>query len=373
MRVHTASYLRGATLLRPNCHHRIPFHFGLPSIQSRRAQSSFAVKRISCPLDRVNVEKFRELAFLPQLPMLISPDAKLYPDSIASVVPAASKWFQTLYPTHNSAHMGRYVIPAQEYLSPFAETIVPYETTITAESQDIQAFESTWPLNEFGKRSHYDEFIYEATHNFEESYLDIDKPPAQEKPTPRFCRFNAPLSLFLKAFEPRSADIPQIKHLYIAQAQISELPHQLRDDLPTPELVKKAGKGDIYDTSIWMGLQPTYTPLHKDPNPNLFIQIANSKTVRLYSPTIGASIFREAQAYIGASSSASFRGTEMMQGSEKEVLEEIVWGSSTSVHGMEVVLNPGDALFIPKGWWHSIKSHDSGMREVNASVNWWFR
>jgi len=35
-----------------------------------------------------------------------------------------------------------------------------------------------------------------------------------------------------------------------------------------------------------------------------------------------------------------------------------------------VEVSPGDALFIPKGWWHSIKSVGIG---VTASVNWWFR
>jgi len=128
-----------------------------------------------------------------------------------------------------------------------------------------------------------------------------------------------------------------------------------------------------------MGTPPTYTPLHKDPNPNLFAQLAGKKRVRIFRPAVGASIFRGVQQIIGQTSSSTFRGEEMMEGLERVVLDEIVWGRSVKSEdlsqiveneGLEVTVSPGDALFIPKGWWHSIKSAGTG---VNASVNWWFR
>lgn len=135
-------------------------------------------------------------------------------------------------------------------------------------------------------------------------------------------------------------------------------------------LVKAAGKGDIYDANIWVGQPPTYTPLHRDPNPNLFVQLASSKRVRLYEPSIGAGIFRDVQRSIGQHSQANLRGEEMMDGPERTALDEAVWGCSATSAGFEAVVNPGEALFIPKGWWHSIKSVGTG---VTASVNWWFR
>jgi mannose-6-phosphate isomerase-like protein (cupin superfamily) len=59
----------------------------------------------------------------------------------------------------------------------------------------------------------------------------------------------------------------------------------------------------------------------------------------------------------------------MMEGPERDALDEVVWGEGQR-EGYEALVGPGDALFIPKGWWHSIKSVGS---EVTASVNWWFR
>lgn len=68
------------------------------------------------------------------------------------------------------------------------------------------------------------------------------------------------------------------------------------------------------------------------------------------------------------------RGAEMMEGAERKVLEEAVWSSGDDnpwwAQEMECEVGPGDGLFIPKGWWHSIKGVGEG---ITGSVNWWFR
>ncbi|KAK4547434.1 hypothetical protein LTR36_001090 [Oleoguttula mirabilis] len=160
--------------------------------------------------------------------------------------------------------------------------------------------------------------------------------------------------------------------VYLAQAPLVDLPQGLRDDVPAPELVLKAGRGDVYDSSIWLGQAPTYTPLHRDPNPNLFVQLAGTKVVRLLSPGAGRNVFAKVQERIGGSASATMRGEEMMQGEEKKVLEEEVWGRNDLYRSSayEAELRSGDGLFIPRGWWHSVKGIGDGM---TGSVNWWFR
>jgi hypothetical protein len=186
-----------------------------------------------------------------------------------------------------------------------------------------------------------------------------------------------PLKFFLEHSTTLSSS-----SLYIAQCPLTDLPSSLQSDLPTPDLVTKSGKGDIYDSSLWMGRPPTFTPLHKDPNPNLFLQLAAQKVVRVFPPEVGRAMFDFVQAKLGHAGSASFRGDEMMQGPEREVLEEVVWADwlqgeadreemeAMRNAGFEALLDLGEALFIPKGWWHSVRGVGSGM---NASVNWWFR
>ena len=61
-----------------------------------------------------------------------------------------------------------------------------------------------------------------------------------------------------------------------------------------------------------------------------------------------------------------------MAGTEKAALDEAVWGELAPEDIKEAKLDAGDALFIPLGWWHSVKSaHNEG--RLNGSVNWWFR
>ena len=86
-------------------------------------------------------------------------------------------------------------------------------------------------------------------------------------------------------------------------------------------------------------------------------------------PSAGQRVFARVQTSLGEAASAKFRGEEMMQGREREVLEKEVWGDGGEFeggsHGFEAHLEAGDAVFIPNGWWHSIKGTGEG---VTASV-----
>lgn len=193
-----------------------------------------------------------------------------------------------------------------------------------------------------------------------------------------FFQLHAPLRLLTQALEfnkiQRMSEKPQLVQLYIAQSSLSDLPEALQLDVQAPELILKAGKGDMYSSSIWLGTEPTFTPLHRDPNPNLFYQIHGTKVVRLLPPKVGEMLYFEVQARIRQQGSSRIRTAEgMMQGLERRVLEDAVWGDDVDLGEMrEAKVEAGDALFIPKGWWHSLKSWGSE-GALNGSVNWWFR
>lgn len=227
----------------------------------------------------------------------------------------------------------------------------------------------------------------------------------------QFKRLHAPLSMFLaytqfaKPQSPPSAPQHQNRtRIYLAQAHISDLPPSLSSDFsPAPKLVTETGKNDIYAANLWIGAPPTYTPLHKDPNPNLFVQLAGLKRVRLLKPGDGMAVFTHVRNQISDSESqggGSIRGEEMMMGSERRVLEDVVWGGRNThpntesdstgkgMEGYDVLLERGDVLFIPKGWWHSLKGVGEGITAsvclfcpfdewcangVSWQVNWWFR
>ncbi|KAL6865720.1 hypothetical protein ACO1O0_001817 [Amphichorda felina] len=191
-----------------------------------------------------------------------------------------------------------------------------------------------------------------------------------------FFQLHAPLKLLAKALEfnqeLRKNNLPPLL-LYIAQSSLSDLPDPLRNDLPVPQLVREAGKGDVYNSSVWLGTEPTYTPLHRDPNPNLFSQLCSQKVVRLLPPELGDRVFFEVQVQLRQQSSSRIRTAEMMEGAERAVLHEAIWENEKLDDKLqEAELDVGDALFIPNGWWHSVKSVGS-QGHLNGSVNWWFR
>ena len=164
-----------------------------------------------------------------------------------------------------------------------------------------------------------------------------------------FERTVLPLTLFIQWMQAYLKRENQIgtERLYVAQHSIADLPLALQADLPPPEYVKIAGKGDIYASSVWIGVPPTHTPLHKDPNPNLFVQMAGAKVVRMLKPNNGRKIFEMARAmtrnnaagdeewdwgWMGrgggkiGSMGASIRGEEMMVGEEGRLTEDVIWG-----------------------------------------------
>ena len=273
------------------------------------------------PLRRLDdgvLENFRVQAFIPSDPALL-------PRGHFLGITAIEKWFLYSQKDVDIAAIHK------AYLSQFGNSIVPLEfTRLFSDPANVQADSS-------------------------------------------FQRADAPLQIFLDWAE--YAQVETLERLYLAQASFGCLPERMIRDLPTPELVTNAGTGDIYDTNIWMGIPPTYTPLHRDPNPNLFVQLAGRKILRLLPPDAGEKMFAQVQTFLGQRGSAVFRGEEMMKGEEKRLLENLIWSDAPPSHeigtfGYEAHVDRGDGLFIPKGWWHSIKGVGKG---VTGSVNWWFR
>lgn len=272
------------------------------------------------PLQDGNIDYFREKCFVPGRPTIL-------PRQFFRDIPAVERWFRP-GTTQNDTPRLRLNIEYLEQHGPNA--FVPLELTQPSTSESTNSELS-------------------------------------------FRQFHAPLSLFLQWMQTAETNPQQSTRLYLAQCQLSDLPQILRDDFPVPNIVTRAGRGDVYDANVWIGHPPTYTPLHRDPNPNLFVQMAGGKVVRLVSPDDGLGLFATVRRQLGRSGNreaAAIRGEEMMQGPERALLEKVVWGDADTQDSdkewYEVCLGPGDGLFIPKGWWHSIKGVGEG---VTASVS----
>lgn len=301
---------------------RLPLLSNSSRFLSNHHHTPISTDSTYAPLETLSdssIEEFQEKCFKPEHPAVLHSPA-------LRALPARQQWFAPTPASSSSFHLN------YDYFEPYADTPVPLELV---------------------------------------SYTDNNN--AQSEGEEEFNRFEAPLWTFLKWTRSSTSSSPF--RLYLAQCQLTTLPPQLQTDLPTPEIVAKAGKGDVYDTNIWLGLPPTYTPLHQDPNPNLFVQLVGNKHVRLLPPDAGLKLFARVRGQLGKEAgrgAAVFRGEDMMQGGEKKLLERAVWKDDDFLKadgGYEAVLNGGDALFIPKGWWHSIKGVGEG---ITASVSFFF-
>jgi hypothetical protein len=184
---------------------------------------------------------------------------------------------------------------------------------------------------------------------------------------PRFSRFGAPIGLFLRWQEQElsrasghaaSSDVA----LYIAQSSLDSLPAALREDIPTPPTIMKS---DVYANSLWLGIPPTKTPLHRDPNDNLFVQLSGTKKFRLLKPEDGAAVIGYERV----------RTEEDLMGKEAEHVEMWLWDDEqhrssveTEVTCLEALVKENEGLYIPRGWWHSVRGVGAGINTSASSA-----
>lgn len=176
----------------------------------------------------------------------------------------------------------------------------------------------------------------------------------QGKDSVRFERFEAPLFVFL-AWNKRKLRDPGTYQpnidLYLAQHSLRHLPEKLQEDLKPPELLNECNLS-VASSSLWMGVPPTDTPLHKDPDSNFFVQLAGRKKVRMIAPEAGHLAYLTVRNIVAGETGAvpfsgkfqdrtfsahegKMRGDEMMTGLERKLLDSLIWGDDHGVWSWE--------------------------------------
>jgi ribosomal protein L16 Arg81 hydroxylase len=104
------------------------------------------------------------------------------------------------------------------------------------------------------------------------------------------------------------------------------------------------GKRDGDHISMWFGPKGTLTPLHHDTANVLFGQLFGNKRLLLYPP-FELELLHDM--HDGVYSSF-----------DPENPDHEAFGALEGITSKEVILEPGDVLFIPVGWWHLVRALD---------------
>ena len=154
-----------------------------------------------------------------------------------------------------------------------------------------------------------------------------------------------------------AANAQQNSIAYIAQHPlIGQLPGLGTDIDMKPSLCGALGPSHIY---LWIGTGGTRTPLHFDSYSNLFVQLVGVKYVRIYGEEESPRLYVSKNETYGLQGNMSDVDCEQEDFSRHPLTKDAKY--------QEVLLFPGDSLYIPARAWHYVRSLSTSM-----SVNYWF-
>ncbi|KAH6687763.1 JmjC domain-containing protein [Plectosphaerella plurivora] len=172
---------------------------------------------------------------------------------------------------------------------------------------------------------------------------------------------------------------------YLAQHELfTQLP-LLRNDIPTPDLCYTSPPPHPISSAMnkpelplplvnaWFGPGGTITPLHTDGYHNLLAQVVGAKYVRLYSPLDSEALCPRGEDDDGIDMhNTSAFDVGVAEGWDppppgEAAPDDIELEEFRSLRRWEAILEPGDVLYVPIGWWHYVRS-----LSVSFSVSFWW-
>jgi lysine-specific demethylase 8 len=192
-----------------------------------------------------------------------------------------------------------------------------------------------------------------------------------DPPQPALSSPSAKITVGYLAQHPLLTQLPSLR----ADVLIPDLcytsppPHPTDPTQNQPEL-------DEPKLNAWFGPPGTITPLHTDPYHNLLVQVVGRKYVRLYPPTEGRMWprGREGGVEMGNTSLWDVGVEEGWDGDGEAGLvedddeeKEMRRGEFKEIPFVDCILEPGDTLYIPIGWWHYVRG-----LSVSFSVSFWW-
>ena len=142
-----------------------------------------------------------------------------------------------------------------------------------------------------------------------------------------------------------------------------EYPELAKDVPPEISFFSEALGTEPDAINLWIGGEKSMSSLHRDPYENLYTVIRGQKRFVIYPPTD--------RVYMKYESFPVVR-LKLVNGSWSRVaepdLESVQWiAKKPEIEPYEVLVNPGETLYLPAGWFHQVYQSDK-----TIAVNYWY-
>ncbi|XP_034483358.1 bifunctional peptidase and arginyl-hydroxylase JMJD5 [Drosophila innubila] len=144
---------------------------------------------------------------------------------------------------------------------------------------------------------------------------------------------------------------------YLAQHELFGQIPDLKADICVPDYCSvSAENSSPVDIKAWLGPKHTVSPMHTDPKHNLLCQVFGSKRIILATPADTENLYAHESEFLGNTSQIDAANPDFER-----------FPLLSRVHFYELLLQPGDCLYLPPKWWHYVRSNTPSF-----SVSFWF-
>ncbi|KAH1108197.1 hypothetical protein J1N35_011965 [Gossypium stocksii] len=154
------------------------------------------------------------------------------------------------------------------------------------------------------------------------------------------------------------------KQIYLAQIPIINAENEervqletLQEDIQLPAILEQKNLSSI---NFWMNIAQARSSAHYDPHHNLLCIVTGRKQVVLWPPSASPMLYP-----MPIYGEASNHSSVALENPDFSIHPR---AQCSMEYSQKVILQAGDALFIPEGWFHQVDSD-----ELTIAVNYWWR
>lgn len=138
------------------------------------------------------------------------------------------------------------------------------------------------------------------------------------------------------------------RKIYLRFSDFLDQAHVLAQDLPMQLLSDLSGHPRRTNTQFFLGPKGTRTPLHAEMNCNVFIQVFGRKRWVVFPPG--------ATTKLNPPAAGRFYFFSPLDPLDRKYKRAKNHATGSSLHGIEIILEPGDILMVPPLVWHAVEN-----------------